>query len=237
MAVYSIIYLNYSIVTDAEGNPVHFLAYIRDITKRRMAEEELKQTNIYLENVLENSPDAIGLVDKHGKLIKWNKMAAELYGYSFEELRGKAGFGLFADRDELEIMLKDLRRQGSVKKREMLIKRNDGSVVPSELSIGLLQDAEGRVLGSVCVARDLSEIKNALIELKASNERLSEEIIVRKLTEAEVKWLSRQNQLILNAAGEGIVGLDLTGRVTFTNPAGAELTGHRDRRIDSKRLP
>ena len=220
------IYLNYSIVTDAEGNPVHFLAYIRDITKRRMAEEGLKQTNIYLENVLENSPDAIGLVDKHGKLIKWNKMAAELYGYSFEELRGKAGFSLFADRDELETMLKDLRRQGSVKKREMLIKRNDGSVVPSELSIGLLQDAEGRVLGSVCVARDLSEIKNALIELKASNERLSEEIIVRKLTEAEVKWLSRQNQLILDAAGEGIVGLDPAGRVTFTNPAGAELTGY-----------
>ena len=220
------IYLNYSIVTGIEGNPVHFLAYIRDITKRRMAEEELKQTNIYLENVLENSPDAVCLVDKHGKLIKWNKMAAELYGYSFEELRGKAGFGLFADRDELEIMLKDLRRQGSVKKREMLIKRNDGSVVPSELSIGLLQDAQGAVLGSVSVARDLSKIKNALIELKATNERLSEEIIVRKLTEGEVKWLSRQNRLILDAAGEGIVGLDLAGRVTFINPAGAELAGY-----------
>ncbi|MGO9311292.1 MAG: PAS domain S-box protein [Syntrophobacteraceae bacterium] len=221
------IYLNYSIVTDIEGNPVHFLAYIRDITKRRMAEEELKQTNIYLENVLENSPDAIGIVDKHGKLIKWNKMAAELYGYSFEELRGKAGFSLFADRDELEIMLKDLRRQGSVEKREILIKRNDWSLAPSELSIGLLQDTEGRVLGSVSVARDLSEIKNALIELKASNERLSEEIIVRKLAEAEVKWLSRQNQLILDAAGEGIVGLDLAGRVTFINPAGAELAGYK----------
>ena len=219
-------YLNYSIVTDIEGNPVHFLAYIRDITKRRMAEEQLKQTNIYLENVLENSPDAIGLVDKHGKLMKWNKMAAELYGYSFEELRGKAGFGLFADRAELEIMLKDLRRQGSVKKREMLIKRKDGSVTLSELSIGLLQDTEGRVLGSVCVARDLSDIKNALVELKASNEQLSEEIIVRKLAEAEVKWLSRQNQLILEAAGEGIVGLDLAGRVTFINPAGAELAGY-----------
>jgi PAS domain S-box-containing protein len=77
------------------------------------------------------------------------------------------------------------------------------------------------------VARDLSEIKNALIELKASNERLSEEIIVRKLAEAEVKWLSRQNQLILDAAGEGIVGLDLAGRVTFINPAGAELAGYK----------
>jgi PAS domain S-box-containing protein len=221
------VYLNYSIVTDMEGAPVRFLAYIRDITKRRTAEEELKQTNAYLENVLENSPDAIGIVDEHGKFIKWNKMAAELYGYSFEELRGKSGFDLYADRDEMESMLMDLRRQGSVKKREMLMKRKNGGIAPSEISIGLLQDREGRVLGSVSVGRDLSEIKDALVELKASNERLSNEIVVRKRAEEEVQWLSRKNQLILDAAGEGIVGYDLKGRVTFINPAGAELAGYR----------
>ena len=228
------IYVNYSIVTDIEGNPVHFLVYIRDITKRRMAEEELKQTNAYLENVFENSPDAICIVDEHGKFIKWNKMAAELYGYSFEELRGKSGFDLYADRGEMERMLRDLRRQGSVKKREMLMKRKDGDVAPSEISIGLLQDGEGRVLGSVSLGRDLSEIKNTLIELKASNERLSKEIIVRKRAEEEVQWLSRQNQLILDAAGEGIVGLDLTGRVTFINPAGAELAGYQIEKLLQK---
>jgi PAS domain S-box-containing protein len=228
------IYLNYSIVTDIEGNPVHFLVYIRDITKRRMAEEELKQTNAYLENVFENSPDAICIVDEHGKFIKWNKMAAELYGYSFEELRGKSGFDLYADRGEMERMLRDLRRQGSVKKREMLMKRKDGGVAPSEISIGLLQDGKGRVLGSVSVGRDLSEIKNALIELKASNERLSKEIIVRKRAEEEVQWLSRQKQLILDAAGEGIVGLDLAGRVAFINPAGAELAGYQVKELIQK---
>jgi formate hydrogenlyase transcriptional activator len=35
-----------------------------------------------------------------------------------------------------------------------------------------------------------------------------------------------QNELILQAAGEGIYGLDLDGRVTFANPAAARLTGH-----------
>ncbi len=56
---------------------------------------------------------------------------------------------------------------------------------------------------------------------------MSQEIIVRKRAEEEVRWLSRQKQLILDAAGEGIVGLDQTGRVTFINPAGAELAGYR----------
>ncbi len=36
----------------------------------------------------------------------------------------------------------------------------------------------------------------------------------------------RQNELILQAAGEGIYGLDLDGRVTFANPAAARMTGH-----------
>jgi formate hydrogenlyase transcriptional activator len=36
----------------------------------------------------------------------------------------------------------------------------------------------------------------------------------------------RQNELILNAAAEGIYGLDLEGRVTFANPAAAKMTGH-----------
>ncbi len=115
--------LSVSPILNAAGKIIGVSSIARDITKRKKAEEELKQTNIYLENVLENSPDAIGIVDKHGKFIKWNKMAAELYGYSFEELRGKASFGLYADRDELGIMLKDLRRQGSVKKREMLMNK------------------------------------------------------------------------------------------------------------------
>jgi PAS domain S-box-containing protein len=38
--------------------------------------------------------------------------------------------------------------------------------------------------------------------------------------------LREQNELILQAAGEGIYGLDLEGRVTFANPAAARLTGH-----------
>lgn len=42
------------------------------------------------------------------------------------------------------------------------------------------------------------------------------------------RWdaLRQHNDLILNAAGEGIYGLDLHGRTTFANPAAAAMTGH-----------
>ncbi len=226
--------LSVSPIFNAAGKIIGASSIARDITERKKAVEELQKTNMYLENVLENSPDAIGIVDEHGKFVKWNKMAGKLYGYSFEELRGKAGFDLYADRDEMSVMLEELRRQGSVNGREMLMKKEDGSVALFELSLCLLRDMEDRVLGSVCVIRDLNEIKNALIELKAFNERLSQEIVVRKRAEEEVQFLSRQKQLILDVAGEGIAGLDRMGRVTFINPAGAELVGYRIEELTGK---
>lgn len=41
--------------------------------------------------------------------------------------------------------------------------------------------------------------------------------------ESELAELRRQRQLILNAVGEGVYGLDLAGKVTFVNPAAAAM--------------
>ena len=46
----------------------------------------------------------------------------------------------------------------------------------------------------------------------------------QRRTEAE---LLVRNESILNAAGEGIYGLDIEGRATFANPAAARMTGHK----------
>ena len=49
------------------------------------------------------------------------------------------------------------------------------------------------------------------------------DITGRKRGEAEVDRLRRQNELILNFAGEGILGIDLEGKITFVNPAAARM--------------
>jgi PAS domain S-box-containing protein len=44
-------------------------------------------------------------------------------------------------------------------------------------------------------------------------------------TAGELQQLRRQHQLILNAVGEGVYGLDLEGNATFVNPAAAAMIG------------
>ncbi len=51
------------------------------------------------------------------------------------------------------------------------------------------------------------------------------DITLFKQQEASVAYLKRHNESILNAAGEGIYGLNLEGEATFVNPAAIEMTG------------
>jgi PAS domain S-box-containing protein len=49
--------------------------------------------------------------------------------------------------------------------------------------------------------------------------------IERKLAEGTLDRLRRQNEMILNSAGEGLFGIDLRGITTFVNPAASSMLG------------
>jgi len=62
----------------------------------------------------------------------------------------------------------------------------------------------------------------------------AEEHRERKRAERALEKLSRQNELILNSASEGIIGLDLQGNHTFVNSAAAQMLGYRVRDLIGK---
>lgn len=68
-------------------------------------------------------------------------------------------------------------------------------------------------------------VKERTAELSEVNQRLHREINERRGAEEMITRLSRQNELILQCAGEGIYGVDLNGDTTFLNPAAAKMLG------------
>ena len=147
----------------------------QDLIELKKAQEELKKERDYLKNVLDNSADAIGIVDAKGRFRRWNKRAEELFGYHFQELKGKSAFDLYADKSELERLLAGLRKKRYVRNFEVNIRRKDGQIIPFDMSIRVLQE-QGVVIGSVCVARELSQIKQVQAALKKSNEDLEKRV-------------------------------------------------------------
>lgn len=206
-----------------------------DVTENRCNSEELLQTKDYLENVLEYSPDAIGIVDRHGRFIQWNRMAEELYGYSFEELRGKTAFDLYADADELEFLLSMLSKHGSVKNFETSMKRKDGSILPFDVSISLLKDAGNCVLGSVCVARNLSEIKNTLNTLEATNNQLQEEMHKRQQALDALERSQNQYRTIFENTGNATIIVEENTTISLANAEFARISGYTKEEIEGKK--
>jgi PAS domain S-box-containing protein len=190
-----------------------------EIEERKRAEEELQRTKDYLENVIDNSVDAIGIVDRHGRFILWNRRAAEIYGYRFDDMAGKSAFELYADAAELDLMLASLRRDGVVREYEIAMKKKDGSIVPMDISISLLKE-QGRTIGSVTVARDLSERQKHEVELKRARDELSRYSMD---LERQVQERTRAITSILRYTPAVVSLKDRQGRYKLVNPRYEEL--------------
>jgi diguanylate cyclase (GGDEF)-like protein/PAS domain S-box-containing protein len=191
------------------GDHIREIVFVRDITARRQAETEVREAKEYLENILDNSADPIGIVDQHGRIIQWNKASEKAFGYSFEEVEGKSSYELYADKNELQAILTQLRRDGTVRGYEIRLKKKGGSIALFALSISLLYDRNHKVIGSMCVARDLSEIKKALDDLAAVNQRLEHEVAERQQAQIELAWDARVNASIADLSRALLTSLPL----------------------------
>jgi len=202
----------------------------QEISERSRTEAQLQRLKEYLENVIDNSVDAIGIVDRQGKFILWNRRAAEIYGYHFEELTSKTAFELYADAEELQQMLARLHHEGVVREYEITMQKKDGSIVPMDISISLLKN-NGSTIGSVCVARDLSERKKNEQELKRARDELR---CYSQDLERQVRERTRAITSILNYTPAVVYLKDRYSRYKLVNPRFEELLGIKNEDIHGK---
>ena len=144
------------------------------------------------------------------QLVHVNQGACRNLGYSLEELTGITlnEIGVGFDESRFISMMHPLQAGYATELIfEHSFQRKDGTIYPVKVRYYLLRDETPPVY--VAIAQDITEHKQTEAALHAS--------------QTKVNLLTRQNELILNAAGEGICGLDLQGNLTFLNPAAARL--------------
>jgi len=78
------------------GTEIFFSSFIRDITERKRAEDQLQQTSAFIESMLDHLPNMVFVKDaKDLRFVRFNKAAEELLGYSRTELLGKNDYDFF----------------------------------------------------------------------------------------------------------------------------------------------
>jgi len=195
-------------VIDVEVSSVPFvykdrnggLSFVRNITKRIEMEEALRLTYFSIETASE----AVFWMDTDGRFIFVNEAACRHLGYTRDELFGMQLFdiNLTLDPGKWSSTGAKIKKEGSLT-FESLHRRRDGHTIPVEITANYV-DYKGRE----CIFAFAHDITD------------------RKRSEQEMLRLHRQNRLILDAAGEGIVGLDPAGKVVFANPAATAMVGY-----------
>ena len=77
------------------------------------------------------------------------------------------------------------------------------------------------------VAQRTEQLEKQSAILEAANARMDNELCERKRAEAELRNSETRFRLLLESAGDGIIGLDNEGRCTFVNRTALEMLGYR----------
>lgn len=189
--------LSVSLVRDVQGNPIHFVSQIEDITDRKIAQEGVNKLNRELTAIFDSSTQVsiIGTtVD--GIITHFSKGAENLLGYTAEEMVGKqtpailhkaeevlTRSKLLSDKFKREIkgfdVFVEYAKQGKFDSREWTYVRKDGTEFPVQLVVTSIRDDKG-ISGFLGIATDLTERKaveegmRRYTELEAKNREMEQ---------------------------------------------------------------
>jgi PAS domain S-box-containing protein len=71
------------------GKKIGYRGAITDLSKHRKYEEQIEREKVFLENLIDSTPEAIAITDLSGKITMINKEFTNLFGYTFEETVNK----------------------------------------------------------------------------------------------------------------------------------------------------
>ena len=151
-------------------------AFLRNIVghmsiavERARLVDGLRERTEFLENILQNSLDAIIVVDAQNRIKTWNEGARRIFGYEAEEVIGQPYGILLTDEDrntaEATRIQESLEKHGFLRRCECVRKTKDGRKLIVEISATLLKDKKGRSIGRSCIARDITDVKAMQQEL------------------------------------------------------------------------
>jgi len=166
-----------------------FILNFRDITERRQAEEALRQSEKFLESIVENIPDMIFVKDAEDlRLVRLNRAGEALLGYHREELTGKSVYDVFPAEQAL---LRDTQDRDALHGKQLLDIPEEafetghtGVRILHTKKIPILDD-HGNPRYLLAISEDITERKKDEEELKRHRDQL-ERLVEERTAELTV---------------------------------------------------
>jgi PAS domain S-box-containing protein len=174
-----------SMVKNNDGNPLHFISQITDITKTKLAEQKQQETLLQLKGILDGSTQvSIITTDANGLITSFNKGSENLLGYTADEMvlkntpakihtekevvqRGNELTELFGKEIRGFDVFVEYAKRGEFESRQWTYVRKNGSTFPVQLVVTATKNHTGKIIGFLGIATDITKLKEVEGEIKS----------------------------------------------------------------------
>lgn len=143
-----------------QGAPLKMAGTLRNIDRRKKAEQQLKHQTATVEGILNAAVNSIISIDPNGTIMSVNPATEHIFGYSDDELIG----------NPVAVLITEDLRELTGKTVEINSKRKDGSLLPIDVSISQTQVEDSMIY--VGILRDATARKKKEEEAKMAEERM-----------------------------------------------------------------
>lgn len=167
-----------TLITDEAGNRIGFRGIVRDITERKQAEKDLRESEEKYRQLVNYAPAGIYEVDfVKGKLASANDVMSEYTGYSKDELLNMSAPDFLTREsqkqmaDRIARLIKGKKIYGSA---EYKARAKDGREFWMLVNARYFYDKYGKLKSAMVVAHDITDRKRALEEKSRLEDRLQQ---------------------------------------------------------------
>ncbi|UCE36152.1 MAG: PAS domain S-box protein [Thermoplasmata archaeon] len=159
----------YFLTPDMEGN----MEIFRDIIKKFEKSKKLKDFTSspkFFQNVMEQTNDAVIIINKESQVFFLNQSAEELSGYKEEEIMGDS-LQIFPDSKTLDELINKVSNGESVVDYETKLNHKSGESIEVALTMDGIKDENDNLIGFSILSRNITKRKQAEEALIRSEER------------------------------------------------------------------
>ena len=159
------VFVNASVRSDKKTGTSQLLLSLSGASQRRLYEAELLRARREFEKIAEivrRSADAIIRLTAEGDIESWNYGAGQIFGYTFDDCKGRPLRLLFSSEmtDQINQAIAEL-GQGADVYREALALHRSGHLIDVSISFTPHMEAPGTLVGFSAIIRDMTERKKA----------------------------------------------------------------------------
>ena len=157
------------------GDVDGIVGIISDVSQRKSAENEIREFEHILSNVIDTMGDILILTDLNGRVLQVNRAFLQILGYPRKETNGcefPYPWLLEEEMGRFVLWISKLREHNWLHDFDMTIKAQDGRLIPVSLSTTLLRNQVGEPIAMLNIARDITERRRLATALESRNRQI-----------------------------------------------------------------